>query len=165
MTEKETEGAGAKLPEGVTLRALTADDLKAVIEIDSRHSGNWRQGFYEKRLAAALAKPKEFIYMGADRDGRLVGFAFAHLLEGEFGGKAPVAVLDAIGVEPDEQAHGVGHALMDGLEDVMRHKGVRELQTEADWRSHGLIEFLDATGFRRAPRLVLERDVRAPVDF
>lgn len=154
------QGAG-----DLRVRALTVDDLKAVIGIDSKHSGSWRQGFYEKRLSAALAKPKDFIYVGVEDDNGLAGFVFAHLLEGEFGGKGPVAVLDAIGVDPDHEHHGVGHALMNGLEEVMRRKGVRELQTEVDWRSHHLIEFLDVTGFRRAARLVLERDVRAPVDF
>lgn len=140
-------------------RALTVDDLRAVIEIDSKHSGSWRQGFYEQRLAAALTKPKDFIYVGVDVGDALAGFVFAHLLEGEFGGTAPVAVLDAIGVDPERHGHGVGRALMAELESVMKHKGVRELQTQVDWRSHRLVRFLDSAGFRRAPRLVLEAEL------
>ena len=58
--------------EAVTsVRPLTIDDFDAVVAIDANLSGNWRQRFYTKRLAAALEKPKDFIYVGIDRDGAL----------------------------------------------------------------------------------------------
>ncbi|MCP4329685.1 MAG: GNAT family N-acetyltransferase [Alphaproteobacteria bacterium] len=157
MTANDEAGDGVG-----EVRPLTIDDFQAVVAIDSKLSGSWRQAFFSKRLAAALEKPKDFIYVGVDRDGALAGFAFAHLLEGEFGGTGTVAVLDAIGVDPDRQGAGIGHRLMDGLIAVMKHKGVREMQTQVDWRDHDLMRFCEASGFVRAPRLVLERDTGSP---
>ena len=38
-------------------RPLTADDLERVIDIDAQSVGRRRDGFYRKRLEAALADP------------------------------------------------------------------------------------------------------------
>ena len=53
--------------------------------------------------------------------------------------------------------------LMAGLEDVMRKKGVREMQTQVNWTNSSLLRFLNAAGFETAPRIVLERDVAEPL--
>jgi ribosomal protein S18 acetylase RimI-like enzyme len=74
-----------------------------------------------------------------------------------------VATLDAVGVEQGSQERGVGHALMDGLTKVMRAKGVQSVQSQADWTNYGLLRFFESSGFRLAPRLVLERSVLAPL--
>ena len=106
---------------------------------------------------------KIFVHVGVVRKGALVGFAFARILRGEFGREQATATLDAVGVEHDSREHGVGHALMDGLTKVMRQKGVQSLQSQADWTNHGLLRFFDSSGFRLAPRLVLERSVLTPL--
>ncbi len=144
------------------LRPLTPDDLDAVVAIDRKHSGQSRRGFYEKRLERALRNPKGFIYVGVCEGDTLAGFVFARLLGGEFGREDAVAALDAIGVDPDRQGARLGQRLMAGLEDVMRKKGVQELQTQANWTNQGLLRFLSAAGFQTAPRIVLERDVSKP---
>ena len=156
--KQETEAANS-------VRPLTRDDFDAVVAIDATLSGTRREDFYTRRLAAALEKPKDFIYVGVDRDGALAGFAIVHLLAGEFGGAGTVAVLDAIGVDPAHQDAGLGQHLIDGLVAVMKKKDVREMQTEVDWTNHSLLRFLDANGFVRAPRIVLERGTAAPLDI
>jgi len=153
------------MPAGGSIRPLTADDLETVVAIDAKITGRPRRGFYEKRLQAAQEEPKGFIYVGACKDGGLVGFVMARLLAGEFGSQAPVAVLDAIGVDPAAHGGGWGSALMDGLDDVMRQKGVSELQSQVDWTNHGLIGFMDQAGFELAPRYVLRRQVGGPIAF
>ncbi len=155
--------AKTKKMTAAAVRPLTVDDFKRVVDIDSKLSGNWRQGFYSKRLAAALENPGDFIYVGVDDGDRLAGFAFAHLLRGEFGESGTMAVLDAIGVDPDHRAKGHGQALMAGLIEVMKHKGVDELQTQVDWHNHELLHFLAAHGFAAAPRMILERDTAEPL--
>ena len=142
-----------------TLRALTSNDLQDVVDIDSKLSGQRRRGFYARRLAAALKDPKGFIYLGACDGDRLAGFAIARILGGEFGQEDSAASLDAIGVDPDDQGRGIGRILMAGIEDIMRHKGIRELHSQTDWTNHSLLAFLDAAGFTTAPRFVLDRDV------
>jgi ribosomal protein S18 acetylase RimI-like enzyme len=146
-----------------TLRPLSKDDLDRVVAIDHALSGQSRRGFYERRLAAALKEPKGFIYVAACLDDRLVGFVFARILGGEFGAQKSVAVLDALGTDPEDRRKGAGQAMLEHLEQVMRDKGIAELQTQADWSNRSLLTFLDAAGFERAPRVVLERDVSAPM--
>lgn len=146
-----------------TVRPLRSTDLERVIAIDSAHVGEPRRRFFEKRLAHAKRHPKDFIHVGVTRNGALVGFAFARILRGEFGRDQAIATLDAVGVAHDSQERGVGHALMDGLTKAMHEKKVQSLQSEAEWTNHGLLHFFDASGFKLASRLVLERSVLTPL--
>lgn len=149
------------------VRPLAGDDLERCVAIDGALAGRSRRGFFEARLRAALKDPAGFIYVGVDDvdgDGGLAGFALVRLLEGEYGGTDPVGVLDAIGVDGERHGHGHGRALMRGVEDVMRDKGVVELRSQLDWNNHALMRFLDASGFELAPRVVLSREVAEPAD-
>ena len=146
-----------------TVRPLRSTDLERVIAIDSAHVGEPRRRFFEKRLAHAKRHPEDFVHVGVTRNGALVGFAFARILRGEFGRDQAIATLDAVGVARDSQARGVGHALMDGLTKAMHEKKVQSLQSEAEWTNHGLLHFFDASGFKLASRLVLERSVLTPL--
>ena len=145
------------------VRPLLSTDLERVIAIDSAHVGEPRRRFFEKRLAHAEQHREDFVHVGVARDGVLVGFAFARILRGEFGREQAMATLDAFGVERGSQDRGVGRALMDGLTEVLRRKGVQSVQSQADWTNHVLLRFFDASGFGLAPRLVLERSVLTPL--
>lgn len=145
----------------ITVRPLVADDLEAVIGIDEIIVGRVRRGFFERRLQAATKSPKNFIYVGAELDGTLKGFAFVRLLTGEFGADHTIAVLDAIGVAPNMQSHGVGSALMDHVDEVMKAKNITDMHTQTTSPHHSLLRFLEGLGFVPAPRLVLARDVGA----
>ncbi len=153
----------AKTKAAHSVRPLKSDDLTRVVEIDHAHTGQARRRFFERRLEAAKAHPEDFIYVGVSEGKTLVGFAFARLLYGEFGREEAVAEFDAIGVDPAAKEHGVGHALIEGLINVMRHKGVRAFQSEADWTRHDLLRFFESNGFKLAPRMVLERPVNVPL--
>jgi GNAT superfamily N-acetyltransferase len=139
------------------MRPLRAGDLDRVVEIDQRIVGRSRRGFFEKRLSAAVDVPDDFVVVGVEDGGELVGFAFARISTGDFGFSAAHAVLDAIGVDPDRQTRGVGHMMMQGLDDRLRERGVREIRTQTDWRFHDLVRFLDREGFKTAPTHILER--------
>jgi len=146
------------------IRPLALADLQQITSIDAATTGQPRSGFYSRRLAAIAEAAGTDVALAADRDGQIVGFAFAHLLDGEFGGKAPVGVLDAIGVAPGARGEGVGRALLAALDADLRARGVRELRTQAEWTEHGLAGFFSSAGFRLAPRLVLERQLDRPFD-
>lgn len=146
-----------------TVRPLEAGDLDTVVAIDKELSGRGRHDFFERRLAAALKDPKGFIYVGACRDGTLKGYALVRVLGGEFGQDA-ACMLDAIGVDPEAGGTGLGRALLCGIEDIMAHKGISELQTETEWTNAGLLGFLAHAGFERAPRIVLKRDATSDLE-
>ncbi len=145
-------------------RPLSGADIERVIAIDCAHSGHVRRHFFEKRFAAAEARPGDYIQVGAMWGGSLRGFAVARILRGEFGHEHPIAVLDAIGVEAQSRELGIGEALMKELCDAMRRNGVRSLHSQADWTRHDLLRFFEASGFELAPRLALERSVSERLD-
>lgn len=145
-------------------RPLGVDDLERVIAIDRAHTGHSRRHFFEKRMAAARQHPHDFIQVGVTSAGSLRGFAIARVLRGEFGHEHAVAVLDAVGVDPESQERGVGEALMEELIGRLREMGVRSLQSQVQWGSHNLLRFFDASGFALAPRLALERSVAERLD-
>lgn len=146
-------------------RSLTADDLERVIEIDAHYTGRRRDGFYRKRLEAAIAEPKGFVYLGCDVDGVLRGFLLARLQEAEYGGSKALASMDAIGVSPDMVDQGIGRTLLEALADILRHKDIGYIYTQADWRNGAMLRFFAGAGFTLAPRHVLERDAVSLDDF
>jgi ribosomal protein S18 acetylase RimI-like enzyme len=146
------------------IRALRPDDAQAVVMIDRARSGRSRTEFYARRFRTLASAPDAFVAVAAEQGKQVVGFAFARVLDGEFGGRAPVGALDAIGVAAPQARAGVATALLAGLEEALSSRGVEELRTQADWTEHGMAAFFSATGFRLAPRVVLERALDRPVD-
>ena len=145
------------------VRPLGAADLERVIAIDQAHTGRARRRFFEKRFRAAQLSRDDFIHVGVDSNGVLIGFACARILHGEFGREQPVAELDAVGVDPGSQTRGHGHALLRGLAKLMQDRGVRQLHSQAEWTNHELLQFFDSAGFELAPRIILERSVGEPL--
>lgn len=142
-----------------SIRALVAEDLERVIAIDRMHSGRSRRHFFEKRFANAQTRPDDFVQICVANDAGLQGFAVARVLRGEFGRKDLVAVLDAVGVDPQSGEHGLGQMLMEGLLDRSDRLGARALQSQVSWTDFDLLRFFNASGFKLAPRLGLERPV------
>jgi predicted N-acetyltransferase YhbS len=141
----------------IKLRPLRVDDLDAVVALDRRVSQISRRGFFTKWIKAQARDERTFVALAACSGDTIVGFALAHMLDGEFGGAGTVAVLDALTVDPEHKAQGIGHQLMDGLCAGARERGATELQTQAGWDEPELLGFFAAVGFALAPRLVLER--------
>jgi ribosomal protein S18 acetylase RimI-like enzyme len=140
------------------LRPLLPGDLDRVSDIESRIAGYPRKGFLSKRFAAAAATPDGFLSCAAVDGGRIAGYAFARLQEGEFGAREPMAVLDVIGVDPDAQGKGIGRAVIGGIERGMKERGVGTLRTQVAWGNHGMIRFFSSAGFLLAPCRIVERD-------
>src|SRR5512138_492655 len=99
-----------------TVRPLRPDDAQAVVKIDREHSGRSRSEFWAKRFQTLREEPEALVAVAAEQGGAVVGFAFARVLDGEFGGAAPVGVLDAIGVVSARERGGVATALLGGLQ-------------------------------------------------
>ncbi|GGK66711.1 GNAT family N-acetyltransferase [Amphritea balenae] len=140
----------------VKVRALSPDDLEAVVALDQQFSGAPRQDFFSKRLKAQQQNPNTFISLSAEFEGNIAGFVSCQMLEGEFGGTAPIAVLDAIGVDREYQRRGVGNTLFTRLIDEVRQLGGSELQSVVKWDQPDLLRFFSDAGFELANRNVLE---------
>jgi ribosomal protein S18 acetylase RimI-like enzyme len=142
-------------------RRLEARDLDAVVAIDAQLAGRTRRAYFERRLRAAQARPDLHRQFAVDDAGGLAGYLLARKLAGEFGREQSALRLEVIGVRPDEQGHGVGHALIAALEAAAPAEGIGEIRTSASWRDHGILWFLDAAGFELGRNQVLECSVHA----
>ena len=142
----------------LTFRSLYPEDINQVSKIESNLTGGQRRDFLEKRLVAATAVPDSFITCAALDGERLTAYGFARILEGEFGARSAVAVLDTIGVDPDHQGKGIGKKIMSGIERRMKNKNISTLQTQVAWTNHAMIRFFASTGFMLATGQVIERD-------
>ena len=137
-------------------RPISVADLEEVIAIDKVNTGHGRRHCFEKRFAAAKARPADFAHVGVTENGVLRGFAIARILRGEFGQKDAIAVVDALGVSPESREHGLGHILMDGLVAAARAQGAQSVQSLVDWKNTDLLRFFNTAHFKLAPRLALE---------
>jgi GNAT superfamily N-acetyltransferase len=140
-------------------RALCANDIDRVVAIDRAHTGHARWRFFEKRFAAAEARPEDFVHIGLMRGGSLRGYIMIHLQRGEFGREDVIGVLDAVGVEPESQERGVGQSLIEDVIEAARRAGARSLQSQCNWTNLDLLRFLEASAFNLSPRVLLERSV------
>lgn len=155
-TDVATPGEAAS---GMTIRTLRGSDLDAVVAIDRSVVGRPRIPFYERRLARLEREPEAFVALAAECGGALAGFVLARLYEGEFGGDAPEAALDAIGIAASARGKGIARALLAHLVEAMQARGVGTIATEADWADTGLTGFFAHAGFTLSPHLVLERRI------
>ncbi len=136
------------------IKPLSAQDLEPVIAIDSAIAGTSRRGFFEKRLAAALKQPGEYIYVGLHDEGKLVGYALARLVAGEFGQPGARASFDAIGVDPNHQGRGAGKQLLQAFLDKMALTGAEEAWLEVRESNVGAIKLYQALGFNQFDRRI-----------
>ena len=140
----------------VAVRAMTRQDLDAVVAIDAALEGRQRRAYFQRRLASAVKEPRLHVQLAAaDADG-LVGYILARRIEGEFGRQLPGLRLEVIGVRPAQRGHGVGKLLLDALVQHARQHGVADLRTGARWSEHTMLHWLDAMGFTLAPNLVVD---------
>jgi ribosomal protein S18 acetylase RimI-like enzyme len=142
----------------IKFRSLHATDLDRVAEIDSRIAGKPRRGFHEKRLVVATATPESFVTCAALDGDKLLGYGFARIQEGEFGVVGAVAVLDAIGVDPDSQGKGVGKAVIAEIERLLKKKEIGTLRTQVVWADCRMISFFSSARFNLASIQIIERD-------
>jgi predicted N-acetyltransferase YhbS len=142
--------------EGTKARPLAPSDLEAVVAIDAALSGRARRAYFERRLAAARRDPERSVQLAVEQAGALAGFVLGQILEGEFGLSEPALRLETIGARPDSHGRGLGSALGEALEAEARRRGLAEIRTSARWREHGLLRFLDRTGYALAASHTLD---------
>lgn len=141
------------------VRTLRPSDLDRIVVLDALITGRERRGYYQHKLEVHLLDSSVAVSLGAERDGRLIGFLLARVWTGEFGLSEPTALLDSIGVHPDFQGHGIGDALIDQLVTNLRGLQVATLRTEVAWDEFALLRFFRRHDFRPAPRVCLDLDV------
>ena len=141
------------------LRAMTAEDLPAIVRIDRLLTGRDRGEYMRGQLAEALDDSAIRISLVARLDDTVVGYLMARTDLGDFGRTEPVAIIDTIGVDPEYAHHGVGHALMSQLFVNLGALRVERVETIIAPRDLRLLGFLYDCGFAPSQRLAFVRPV------
>ncbi len=148
-------------PPGASLRLLSKHDLAGVVEIDAKLSGRSRRDYFERRLLAALREPALHLQLAIKEGSKLRGFLFARRLDEEFGRTEPALRLQVIGVDPEAQRRNYGMCLLGELEACALRQRISLLRTQAHWKNHGMLRFLDRAGFELDRNHVIDCDVHA----
>ena len=140
----------------ITLRALTREDIDAVVAIDSAIEGRSRRDYFERRLASALRDPGRHVQFAASDERGLAGYILARVLTGEFGRPHPGLRLEIVGVRPNIKGRGVGAQLLQVLNDYAKRHGFATVHTTAAWNDRAMLRWLDAMGFTLAPDHIVD---------
>lgn len=137
------------------VRALTLKDVDRILEIDAavtrtpvKPSDNdlWR-------LIAETTT-----CFGAEEDGKLMGFVLADIRPWEFGRRAHVGWIIALGVDPKAQGKGIGKTLGARVLEQFQRLGVSRVQTLVSPETASLEPYFKALGFHDGAEKVLVRD-------
>lgn len=157
-TGARSAAAGAT-PAAATIRPLVREDFEAVVALDQQSSGQQRRAYFQKRLAVALREPKRHLQLAAVGAGGLQGFLLARVIGGEYGRPGSAVVLESIGVEAGARHAGLGRRMLAALEELAAARKIPLVITQAAWRDHAMLRFLDGARFTLAPRQIVERPV------
>ncbi len=139
------------------IRPLTLKDVDRILTIDEAVTGVPRKGG-DNDLWRLIAETTTCF--GADIGGTLVGFVLADVRPWEFGNRAHVGWVIALGVDPAHQKSGVGRLLGERVLDQFRKLGVTQFKTLADRRNEQLLHYFQSLGFREGREAVLEMGTR-----
>jgi ribosomal protein S18 acetylase RimI-like enzyme len=143
----------------IPIRALKATDLRALVTIDRRITGRDRSDYFRRKIEEALHESDVRVSLVAERDGQPVGFIMARVDFGAFGRVEPVAVIDTLGVDPDDRDQGIGRALLSQLLSNLTTLRVDRVRSVVDWQNRDLLAFLDHCGFNPSQELCFERAI------
>lgn len=141
----------------IPVRSMQQGDLRPLMAIDRRITGLDRAAYFQRKLAEVLAESDLRVSLVAELDGAPVGFIMARVDLGEFGRVETTAIIDTIGVDPDYRNKGVGRALVSQLLVNLGTLRVEKVHTEVDWQDHGLLAYLEHSGFVPSQQLCFDR--------
>ena len=111
----------------------------------------------EPRIRSLTLKDSDRIL---EIDGKLEGFVLADIRPWEFGNRAHVGWIIALGVTPGAQGKGIGKKLGERVLEQFQRLGVTRIQTLVGPKTADLEAYFTALGFTQSPDKVLVRDLR-----
>ncbi len=148
---KRRPSAGVAMAEP-RIRALTLRDVDRILEIDSAVTKTAVKSG-DNDLWRLIAETTTCF--GAEIDGKLLGFVLADIRPWEFGRRAHVGWVIALGVHPEAQGKGLGKLLGERVLDQFHRLGVSRVQTLVEPQTKELEGYFKALGFKESPAKVL----------
>jgi len=144
-----------------TLRDATTDDVDQVLALGAATTElHVRDGVFLSRgeLLTRITNP-EALFLVAEAEGRIVGFAHATLKDPARTGTPTVATLVYLAVDPAHRRRGIAHALYEACEARLRSLGVRSMYGYAHLGGE-IIPFMERHGFAAGNAFVwVEKDL------
>lgn len=159
MDAKAQAAAGLAGSE-VLIRDLLIEDLAQVTRIDAGHTGvakpSYWEGVFDNFVTAAQGQAR--VGLGAEIDGRLVGYLLGEVRAFEFGSE-PCGWVFAVGVDPGHLRGNVATDLLRRACVGFRHHGVRKVRTMVERTDIPLMSFFRHSGFIGGAFYQLEMDL------
>jgi ribosomal protein S18 acetylase RimI-like enzyme len=149
----------------INVRMLSIDDLDAILTIEERikEAGNLddpdRMEYLKETAMFHLESGDPLMNLGAELEGKLVGFVLAETRLGEFGGAERTGWIKVLGVDPDYQGRGIGHKLGETLMGHFQRKNVKRVRTLVAWYDGNLISYFKSLGFDLLNMIPLEKEL------
>jgi ribosomal protein S18 acetylase RimI-like enzyme len=137
----------------LNIRPLTIGDLDAIVEIDRKVSGEARRDFWGEKIELPISR-YPLSGLGAELEGRLIGFIVGEVSGWEFGIPEIVGWINTIGVDPDYQHKGVARKLTQEFIKHLKKIGVSVIYTLVNWNDWDLLKFYHAMGFSRGSDMI-----------
>jgi ribosomal protein S18 acetylase RimI-like enzyme len=150
--------SGPIMKERIKVRKLTQDDVQDLLRIEKALGGQV-SGDLRHSILEYFDSSESPINLGAELEGKLIGFIVGELKLWEFGEKQPVGWVKELGVDPDFQGRGVGVALGQELMKHFKSRGAKIVKTLVEWDSGDVISYFRGLGFKKGSQIVLEGDL------
>ena len=104
---------------------------------------------YGEFLVSQIARP-EMLVLAAEREGELVGYAYAGLEGNDYMAlRGPAGVLYDLVVDPGHRRQGIGTALLEAALDELRSRGAPRVLLFTAEKNEGAQAMFAGAGFRR----------------
>ena len=147
------------------IRMLEMSDLDEILKIEERlERGDGiemekRMELLNKTTVYHLQQDEPLLNLGAEIDGKLVGFMFAEIRHWEFGRGEKTGWIKVLGVDPEYQGRGIGRKLGETMLDHFRRKNITKVRTLVDWYDGDLISYFRSLGFQILNMIPLEKEL------
>jgi ribosomal protein S18 acetylase RimI-like enzyme len=149
----------------ITTRLLGLEDLNDILRIaetiereDDTEKAD-RMASLKETAVYQLQHGEPLLNLGAEIDGRLVGFIFGEIKLWEFGRAEKTGWIKVLGVDREFQGMGVGNKMGEMLLSHFQKKSVRKVRTLVDWYEGDLISYFKSLGFNMLNMMPLEREI------
>jgi len=150
----------------INIRILEVKDLEEILAIEEKIEKELdlkspeRMDSLKETAVYHLQHGDPLINLGAEIDGKLVGFVFAEIRLWEFGRGEKTGWIQVLGIDPEYQGKGIGRRLGETLLSHFKRKNVQKVRTLVDWYEGDLISYFKSLGFDILNMIPLEKELK-----
>ncbi|MBN1566856.1 MAG: GNAT family N-acetyltransferase [Acidobacteria bacterium] len=149
----------------ITVKMLGMDDLEDILRIaesierenDSEKAE--RMASLKETAIYQLQHGEPMLNLGAEVDGKLVGFIFGEIKLWEFGRGEKTGWIKVLGVDREYQGMGAGQKMGETLLLHFQKKNIKKVRTLVDWYEGDLISYFKSLGFNMLNMMPLEKEI------